>query len=335
MGVIAGEGIVSFEELPCLTPRGRYNVEMFPAFMRLHGKTYDYKIAYETVTRLFLLPKPDEQHILFVVGIDPPLRQGQTRYPFLILQFLRDDEIDITLNISEETLKEKYDGKLRKKYSAPTFEVVSNVFKALTGRNITIPGAFRSKLNTHAVKCAVKASDGHLYPLEKAFFFIPKPTIYIRHADIASVEFGRYQLDTLSGVSSRSFDLKVYTKGGIEHQFANIPREEYQNLYNFIMEKNLSIRNIVSEKREYSEDFEENEESDVDMNVEGEAEAENEESELDEDYRPPSEEEDVKEEFDENYSSESDDNSGRQNEKNEDLSGISIAKRLKNEDEPK
>ena len=56
----------SFEEVLVLTPRGRYDVDMFPEFLRLRGKTYDYKILYTSISRLFLLPK-DDQHVLFIV----------------------------------------------------------------------------------------------------------------------------------------------------------------------------------------------------------------------------------------------------------------------------
>lgn len=33
--------------------------------------------------------------------MDPPIRQGQTRYPFLILQFERDEEMTCRLNLTE------------------------------------------------------------------------------------------------------------------------------------------------------------------------------------------------------------------------------------------
>src|SRR6266481_825533 len=35
---------------------------------RLRGKTYNYKILYSSITRLFLLPKFDENHIQFIVS---------------------------------------------------------------------------------------------------------------------------------------------------------------------------------------------------------------------------------------------------------------------------
>lgn len=68
IGQVAGDVILSFEEVLVLTPRGRYDVDMFPEFLRLRGKTYDYKILYTSISRLFLLPK-DDQHVLFIVCI--------------------------------------------------------------------------------------------------------------------------------------------------------------------------------------------------------------------------------------------------------------------------
>lgn len=63
------ENIVQFQEALCLTPRGRYNIDMYQDFLRLRGKTYDYKILYKNIIKLFLLLKPDEVHVLFVVKL--------------------------------------------------------------------------------------------------------------------------------------------------------------------------------------------------------------------------------------------------------------------------
>ena len=62
IGKVTGDLILSFEEV--LTPRGRYDMDMFPDFLRLRGKTYDYKVLYQSIACLFLLPK-DDQHVLF------------------------------------------------------------------------------------------------------------------------------------------------------------------------------------------------------------------------------------------------------------------------------
>jgi structure-specific recognition protein 1 len=117
LGHVSGDIILSFEEVLVLTPRGRYDVDMFPSFLRLRGKTYDYKIVYSSISKLFLLPK-DDLHILFIVcvmmtlpavlltpslklGLNVPIRQGQTRYQYLVMQFSREEEITAELNMSE------------------------------------------------------------------------------------------------------------------------------------------------------------------------------------------------------------------------------------------
>lgn len=69
IGQVAGETIVSFDEVLVTTPRGRYDIDMFPTFLRLRGKTYDYKVLYSSIIRLFLLPKFDENHIQFIVRL--------------------------------------------------------------------------------------------------------------------------------------------------------------------------------------------------------------------------------------------------------------------------
>jgi structure-specific recognition protein 1 len=68
IGQVTGESIVIFHEVLVSTPRGRYDIHMFPNFLRLHGKTYDYKVPYNTISRMFLLPRADEQNVSLVVS---------------------------------------------------------------------------------------------------------------------------------------------------------------------------------------------------------------------------------------------------------------------------
>ena len=42
---------------------------MYNTFLQLHGKTFDYKIPYTTVLRLFLLPHKDGRQMFFVVSL--------------------------------------------------------------------------------------------------------------------------------------------------------------------------------------------------------------------------------------------------------------------------
>jgi structure-specific recognition protein 1 len=74
---------------------------MYDNSFRLRGKTYDYKIPYDNIKKFMLMAKPDDVHQLISIGLEPPLRQGQTRYPFLVMQFKTDEERSIDLNITE------------------------------------------------------------------------------------------------------------------------------------------------------------------------------------------------------------------------------------------
>jgi len=213
--------------------------------MRLHGKSYDFKIDYTSLQRLFLLPKTDDAHILLVLALDPPIKQGLTRYPHLIMQFPKEEQIaDFELkSVSANDLTEKYAGKLQMKYQdVNTFELMSVLLRGLAGQKIVVPGAFKSVLSGHpALKCTIKANEGALYVLEKNFLFIPKPTLLIAHADIAQCVFSRVGGPTSSfGGNPRSFDLKISIRGsGAEHLFSNIAKEELENLIEFLRNKQI------------------------------------------------------------------------------------------------
>ncbi|CAO3671926.1 unnamed protein product [Rhizopus stolonifer] len=238
------ENIVQFPEILSLTPRGRYNIDMYQDFLRLRGKTYDYKILYSNIVQLFLMLKPDDVHVLFVIGLDPPLRQGQTKYPFLVFQFVREEEIDIDLNLEASVLEEKYENKLQKHYDAPTYEVVSNVFRALTGRKVTTTSTYKSHHGAFAMKCSMKANEGFLYPLEKSLLFIPKPPTYIPINEIGMVTFSRVGQ---SAGSSRTFDMKFRMTSGTDIQFSSINREEYANIEDYLKQRKIKIKTEVSE----------------------------------------------------------------------------------------
>lgn len=117
---ISGDAIAIFRDLLCLTPRyaylyhsklqltvvvlhcrGRYDIKLYQSFFQLHGKTFDYKIPITTVLRLFILPHRDGRQMFFVVSLDPPIKQGQTRYHFIVFLFNQEDETSLELPFSE------------------------------------------------------------------------------------------------------------------------------------------------------------------------------------------------------------------------------------------
>jgi structure-specific recognition protein 1 len=96
----------------------------------------------------------------------------------------------ITCCCSEE-LQEKYEGKLSREITGPTYEVMGKVMKAIVNRKITVPGGFIGHSGTPAVGCSYKAAAGYMYPLERGFIYVHKPPVHIRFEEISSVNFAR------------------------------------------------------------------------------------------------------------------------------------------------
>lgn len=310
---VSGDAIAIFRELQCLTPRGRYDIKVFQTFFQLHGKTFDYKIPMSTVLRLFLLPHKDTRQMFFVVSLDPPIKQGQTRYHYLVLLFGIEEETSLELPFTEEELQEKYEGKITKELSGPTYEVLAKIMKVIINRRVTGPGDFLGHHKTPAIACSYKAAAGYLYPLEKGFIYVHKPPVHIRFEEIASVNFAR------GGASStKSFDFEIELKSGNIHTFSSIEKGEYDKLFDYITSKKLHVKNTgKSDKALYDDDFGDSDtEKEPDAYLERvKAEAKARESgdsdgsdeSTDEDFNPDkANESDVAEEYDTNASSSED-----------------------------
>ncbi|KAL4069890.1 structure-specific recognition protein-domain-containing protein [Scleroderma yunnanense] len=239
IGQVAGDLVLSFEEVLVLTPRGRYDLDMSLEYLRLRGKTYDYKILYSSISRLFLLPK-DDQHVLFILGLSTPIRQGQTRYQYLVMQFAREEETTAELNMPEEEIA-KYD-RLKKHYEDPTFEVVSGVFRALSKKKIIGSGTFQSRDGHPGIKANLKAVQGDLFMLEKSIFFVSKQPVLIELSDIHQCVFSRVGA-SMGATAARTFDLKIIPKSGPEYTFTSINKEEHEPVESYLKDKKIKFKN--------------------------------------------------------------------------------------------
>ncbi|KAF6726643.1 FACT complex subunit SSRP1 [Oryzias melastigma] len=303
-----GDAVCIFKELQCLTPRGRYDIRIYPTFLHLHGKTFDYKIPYTTVLRLFLLPHKDQRQMFFVISLDPPIKQGQTRYHFLILLFSKEEDINLTLNMNEDDVERRFEGKLNKNMSGSLYEVVSRVMKALVNRKITVPGNFQGHSGAQCITCSYKASSGLLYPLERGFIYVHKPPVHLRFEEISCVNFAR------GTTTTRSFDFEIETKQGNQYTFSSIEREEYGKLFDFVNAKKLNIKNrgfkegMKGKNDEYSDSDEDQHDAYLErMKAEGKIREEGNDSdesdaESDESFNPGEEDDDIAEEYDSNAS---------------------------------
>lgn len=305
IGEVAGDSIVSFQDVFFATPRGRYDIDIYKTSIRLRGKTYEYKLQHRQIQRIVSLPKADDIHHLIVLSIEPPLRQGQTTYPFLVMQFQKDEETEVQLNLEDAEFEANYKDTLMKQYDAKTHIVISHVLKGLTGKRVTVPGAYKSKYEQCAVSCSYKANEGYLYPLDNGFFFLIKPTLYIPFSDVSSVNISRAGQ---TSTSSRTFDLEVILRSNRgSTTFANISKEEQQLLEQFLKSKNLRVKNEDKEAQQRLQSAlgSDSDEEDVNMGSAGE-----DEESVDEEFHASSEDDDVAEEYNSEAAISSDEGEG-------------------------
>lgn len=241
----AGESICSFQQMGVVVPRGRFDIDLFPNHIKLRGKTVDFKILYSSITRLFLLPKPDNIMVSFVMSLDPPIRQGNTMYPHLVFQFDTEESTSAQLAIPEAELERKYGGKVKALEEGFTWRVFSKLVKNFSKTPLHVPKTFRSSRGGNAVRTALGSDEGHLFFLESCCFFVNKPPTYIRYDDIDFVEFRRMDLE-------RRFDmfLALSSGSGRGYTFTNIDRTEFEHIFKFLYEtKSVPIENAEHLKR--------------------------------------------------------------------------------------
>ena len=139
------------------------------------------------------------------------------------MQYKRDEDLELDLNISDEDLEGKYAGKLQQNYSGPSYMVLTHLFRGLAGKKVISPSKdYLSRHQQSGVKCSIKASEGHLFCMDKSFMFVPKPATYIAMDNVQYITMSR-----VGGAvsASRTFDMTMtYKNASGEQQFSNINR---------------------------------------------------------------------------------------------------------------
>lgn len=165
----------------------------------------------------------------------------------LVMQCTKEHS-EIEINLDDATLEKEYGGALDSNMAGSFSNLVAKTFKIITKKKVFIPGKFANSNQQACVKCALRANEGHLYPLEKQFIFIHKPAVLIRFDEIESVEFQRY---AGGQVTTRNFDLLVTlhsTPGDSlsvkEYTFSGIDKTNYNAMFSFLSGKKIRIKNI-------------------------------------------------------------------------------------------
>ena len=294
---VGGQAALTLDDMQVQVPRGRYDIELFDKYMKLHGararhtspiaragpallphtrtathtlphrpdvltcasaharattgKTNDYKVLYTNVASLYLLPKPDGHNMALSIALEHPLRQGATSYPQIVLQLPREEPRDVEVMMTEAECKARFGDKLDKYENGDTPSVVAKVVSAFTGRKVVgiKSGGFNADSHddrTKSIRCSLKALDGFLYPLDKAFYFLSNKPALIELERVGSVEFNR--VDASAGASAaRTFDITIHMKDGSgDQQFVNLQRQDYKEFLRFLQAKKVRIKNFAS-----------------------------------------------------------------------------------------
>ena len=220
-------------------------MDLHHTYMKMQSSTLDFKVQYSSIVRVYLLPKPHSNQSHAVIALDPPIRKGQTFYPHILAMFNDDEHLTVVPNL-EPAMKEKFPT-LEASYDGSVGEVFVRVLKNLAGVKLTRQSAFTASAGGHAIRVSHKADVGLLYPLEKAFFYVPKPPLLLHYSEVDEVEFERHAAAGHS--SAKTFDLTITMKGGSSYDFHGIQRSEFQNLVNFLTAKEVRISNVDTNAR--------------------------------------------------------------------------------------
>ena len=144
--------------------------------------------------------------------------------------------------------------KQRKPRQGPVPDVFARALRGLAGAKLARAGqggasSFRAADGeSAALRASFKADDGYLYPLDRAFFYAPKPPTLLQFDDVAGVEFVRRGGGVLAA-SQKTFDLAVRVRdlgsgGTVEHVFRGIAKQEWAGLFEFLKAKGIRIDNL-------------------------------------------------------------------------------------------
>jgi structure-specific recognition protein 1 len=167
--------------------------------MHMQGAQYAYKIPYTDMDAFYLLEKSEGGgRCAFVISLKKPIRQGNQKYQNLVIE-THSVETTVSVNLSQQEIDEKYEGKLSPEMTMPMATLIGKLFKVITNVKVFMPKQFLSAKGIHCIRCSIKANEGLLYPLAKSFIFIHKPTVIIQYEHIEIVEFYRYEPVANSG----------------------------------------------------------------------------------------------------------------------------------------
>ena len=137
-----GSAIASISDIQMVLPRGKVNIQFLQNILKLTGPSIDYKVPYNHIKKLYLLPKNDGNNIFILVSLSQPVRQGNSIYNNFVLQIVNTAECSVRINLSEEDsglLKHPLENEI----NGLVYDVLNKLFKSIVGVPCIISGGFK------------------------------------------------------------------------------------------------------------------------------------------------------------------------------------------------
>lgn len=255
-------GFVRLQEISCITPRGKHDVEITETGITLFGKSAGaggappgapVVVAASNVTGVFSLSIQDKYKKgdagiaqLVVITLANAVMIGKT--PHKAVAFSDNQAalakagaktLPLTRAVDADALKDAKALPLSSSVSSSSAGSVtgedafgllrgllSAVFGRLGGEDKAI---FSSSSGQASVKCYHKVNDGVLFPLRRAFIFGPRPLVCLPHSEVEGVSVGRS-----GGSVTKTFDLDVRMSDGKTVQFSMLDNEELEGLRRYV-----------------------------------------------------------------------------------------------------
>lgn len=234
----------------------------------MYNNSNEHKIPYDDIKCFYLLPTTDDRSLL-LFRLSKAISRGTKRFPFLLLQ-TTSLPTEIQLNLTEEQLNEEpFKGNLQATMTGPLGRVIAKIFKSISQKPVYTHSEYKNQHGFAFCRCALKANNGQLYPLQRGILFVHSPTVLYSYDEIKSIQYERYE-DRVS----TTIDLKITLRSGRadglkEVTFSSIDRKEATNLTAFFTaKKNLNFIAPKEEDNLMQLDDDDDEEDDESYNAE-------------------------------------------------------------------
>ncbi|KIZ02697.1 hypothetical protein MNEG_5261 [Monoraphidium neglectum] len=222
-----------------LRRRGKHDIAFGSDHLLLRNSQRVVAVPYSAIQHVAILeqvPKEpkDKNCVVLALRRDSDIKAGKQRLDVIVAQTKVSPEVSVAVPPGCEQLA-----------SGPTLAgPAAVVLCQLLGAHIpdilddtftsSDPSVFKASSGDLAISANVRTASGWLFPLPGALLFLGKPAHFLRHSEIAGVEFARL------GTSS-TFDLTVHVRGGGRVEFGQVGQGEAPRLQAYVQERRLPV----------------------------------------------------------------------------------------------